>query len=482
MRVAVSRVAILVAAATAVADASPADAQARRERPRVSGAMAEDAQVPTAPAPSVAPGQPCPGNLQLTWNVSSIQGADSIRWELRRGSDFVSPTGPDRQTVSGAGFGASGAATLDLREHGPVMAGERYYVRIVAVGGGEEVSQRSPSVLYDPQEVYSDFQLSPGESGGLQLSFTWGGGGQLRQCLDRVFYELKAGQPFTNPTGAEPGRLDGQVLSGQTGSHAVDLTPYGAGNYYLRVVGKYGGATTEDDVGRRGAGLPITVGATPTATATATATVTPTQPVATATTTATATATATITPTSTQPVSTATPTPTMTPTYTPTFVVTPTPTPTATATFTPTFTPSYTPTFTPSYTPTTPPAAQVAPEDPRFNNPLDIPLDQTISVLDFVSYPDGDTEDRVRYSVTGMNSNPSLPGGRARLVVAVSCFGTGTAEVQLFTGGQTYSCGQTVVDREVTADSDTGSIAITAVGGSGTYVQWVLTGTATRLN
>jgi hypothetical protein len=38
------------------------------------------------------------------------------------------------------------------------------------------------------------------------------------------------------------------------------------------------------------------------------------------------------------------------------------------------------------------------------------------------------------------------------------------------------------VDREVTNDSRTGQVTITAVGGSGTYVQWVLTGTATRVN
>jgi hypothetical protein len=159
-------------------------------------------------------------------------------------------------------------------------------------------------------------------------------------------------------------------------------------------------------------------------------------------------------------------------------------TPSATVTFTPSWTPTSTATatFTPSYTPTTPPPDQVAPEDPRFNSPLEIPLDNTVSVLDFVSYPGGDTEDRVRYSVTGMNPDPTQSGGRARLVIAVSCFGENTDQIELFTGGQTFSCGQTLVDREVTADSDTGSIVITAVGGEGTYVQWVLTGTATRLN
>jgi len=125
---------------------------------------------------------------------------------------------------------------------------------------------------------------------------------------------------------------------------------------------------------------------------------------------------------------------------------------------------------------------QTAPPDATFNNPLNIPLDNTVSVLDFVSFPDGDTEDRVRYDVTGMNPNPSLSGGRARLVISASCFGTNTDQIQFFTNSQTFSCGQTVVDREVTEASATGTITITAVGGVGTYVQWVLTGTATRVN
>ena len=105
-----------------------------------------------------------------------------------------------------------------------------------------------------------------------------------------------------------------------------------------------------------------------------------------------------------------------------------------------------------------------------------------MSVTDFVSYSDGDREDRVRFSISGMNNNSALSGGRARLIIAASCFGTNVEQVQFFTGGQTYSCGQTLIDREVTADSNTGSIVITAVGGEGTYVQWVLTGTATRTN
>lgn len=160
------------------------------------------------------------------------------------------------------------------------------------------------------------------------------------------------------------------------------------------------------------------------------------------------------------------------------------PSPTPTASHTPTVAVQQeqaTPTFTPSYTPTTA-AAQIAPEDPRFNNDLNIELDTTASVLEFVSFPDGDTEDRVRYDVTGMNQNASLSGGRARLVISATCFGENIDQIQFFTGGQTYSCGETLVDREVTANSDTGSVVITAIGGEGTYVQWVLTGTATRVN
>jgi uncharacterized protein YraI len=179
--------------------------------------------------------------------------------------------------------------------------------------------------------------------------------------------------------------------------------------------------------------------------------------------------------------------PTLTPTFTPSFTPTASPTLNVTATFTPSYTPTTqlqqpTATFTPSYTPTTPPAAQEAPPDANFNAPLNIPLDSTASVTDFVSFPGGDTQDRVRWDISGMNPNSALSGGRARLTLAVSCFGTGLENITFFTGGSSFGCGQTIVDREVTADSRTGQVTISAVGGEGTYVQWVLTGTAVRVN
>jgi uncharacterized protein YraI len=175
------------------------------------------------------------------------------------------------------------------------------------------------------------------------------------------------------------------------------------------------------------------------------------------------------------PAYTATNTPAYTPTaqYTPTFTYTPTRTPTMQFTpyytNTPTRTPTlqYTPTFT--YTPTV--SGNVAPPDANFNNPLTIPYNSTASVTDFVSYPDGDTIDKVRYDVSGM---PQI--GTANLTITASCFGTGTQHVTFSTGGQTVACGQTVVARTITTDSKTGTITITAVGGTNTYIQWVLTG------
>lgn len=185
------------------------------------------------------------------------------------------------------------------------------------------------------------------------------------------------------------------------------------------------------------------------------------------------------------PSPTSTPTPTLAngiaqPTATATMTNTPTHTPmvntaTFTPSYTPTFTPSYTATFTPTFTPTSP--VPIAPPDAEFNAPLNVPYNGgSVSTTDFVSYPQGDTEDKVRYSVTNM---PQV--GTARLTITASCFGTGTAFIQFTTGGQTFSCGQTIVNRLVTRDSNTGTITITAVGapsGGATYVQWVLTGSA----
>lgn len=123
---------------------------------------------------------------------------------------------------------------------------------------------------------------------------------------------------------------------------------------------------------------------------------------------------------------------------------------------------------------------QIAPQDSNYV--LNAPLDQTVTLSDVVSYPNGDTEDRVSYNVTGLNNNVALPGGRAQLVITATCTGTNPEQIQFRGDGQNATCGQNVINREVNADSDTGGVQITAVGGTGTYVQWTLTATVTRLN
>jgi uncharacterized protein YraI len=137
------------------------------------------------------------------------------------------------------------------------------------------------------------------------------------------------------------------------------------------------------------------------------------------------------------------------------------------------------PTATASYTPTATLAAIVAPPDSNYA--MQVPLDQTVSVTDFVSFPDGDTEDVVSYGVTGLNNSVALPGGQAALTLSFSCFGTGTQFISFIVDGQTRSCGQSY-NRTVNADSNTGAVRVRATGGEATYVQWVVTGSAPRTN
>lgn len=174
------------------------------------------------------------------------------------------------------------------------------------------------------------------------------------------------------------------------------------------------------------------------------------------------------------------------PTHTPTITNTPTPTNTATATNTPTPTPTSTVTPTPTTTDTPRPSPtvviQIAPDDTNPNSPLNVLLGNTVSVSDFVSYPDGDTEDVVSWDVSGMEDDTSAPNGRAHLIITATCFGDDTSSVEFVIDDQIYECGDTLVDEDITFNSKTGSVTIIAFRGEDAYTQWVLTGTATRLD
>ena len=161
---------------------------------------------------------------------------------------------------------------------------------------------------------------------------------------------------------------------------------------------------------------------------------------------------------------------------------------TATATATavpPTPTATTAPTEEVTVSPDTPTATdvpvQVAPTDAA-NYQLTIPLGDTTTISDVVSYPSGDHEDRVAFDISGLEFNRNLPGGQARLVIIASCIGTGTESVTFFAGGRLYHCGDTIIDRNATVATRSGSIVVTAARGENVYVTWSLTGSAVRAN
>jgi uncharacterized protein YraI len=158
------------------------------------------------------------------------------------------------------------------------------------------------------------------------------------------------------------------------------------------------------------------------------------------------------------------------------------PQPTTQAPVQPTDAPTEQPTEAPTEAPVQPteaPTQQVAPDDG--NHSANINLDGAIVVSDYVSYPNGDTEDTIFYRVDGLNNSVALPGGQATYTVVLTCSGNGTQYIQMEMQGSTYGCGQ-VATRIVNADSNNGVIRIRATGGSDTYVQWTLNVTAPRVN
>ncbi|MEO8396622.1 MAG: hypothetical protein ABI700_26755, partial [Chloroflexota bacterium] len=123
---------------------------------------------------------------------------------------------------------------------------------------------------------------------------------------------------------------------------------------------------------------------------------------------------------------------------------------------------------------------RVAPNDANYQ--LNLALGGTGSVSDAVSFPAGDHEDRVFFDITGLDSNTTGADGRAHLLISATCSGTGTETVTFFAAGRLYHCGDTIVDRTVTAENRSGSILVTAASGDNTYVEWSLTGSAARAN
>jgi uncharacterized repeat protein (TIGR01451 family) len=224
---------------------------------------------PVTPTPTMSSGT-CKAVVTYSWNVSNIPDANRVLWELKKGSDFTNLESPEngREDV-GASNNIQGSVTIDLREYGQVLNGTKYYFRVVAKDGTNDVARRSDSVKFDlnysPDNTYSanTFPQDP-----YQVSFIWNLPNDIKNCSDHAFYEIKRNSNFTRFRGSEPGRLDGGELQDTDDSRNFNLSQYGQGSYYFRIVGKSGGNAQDDDVGTRGSAVMVEVGqqATPTPT------------------------------------------------------------------------------------------------------------------------------------------------------------------------------------------------------------------------
>lgn len=128
---------------------------------------------------------------------------------------------------------------------------------------------------------------------------------------------------------------------------------------------------------------------------------------------------------------------------------------------------------TPTYgaAPTVAPTSLIAPVDGIYS--WVIPYNGSSEISEYVSYPDGDVEDRINYDISGMSASP--PGNTGHLNVFATCEGVGAGTIQVKVGTRVFPCnGQVIFALLVTDDSRTGTIRVTATGPA--YVHWTLNG------
>lgn len=164
-----------------------------------------------------------------------------------------------------------------------------------------------------------------------------------------------------------------------------------------------------------------------------------------------------------------------------TYTATPTSTVSADASETPPTDAPPTATYTPSVTPTTPPAAQVAPpdEEQRFfelNVASPNPNAQQVTISDVISYPGGDTADRIRYQVSGFSQSIFS----AEVLITITCSGPGAENAMVapnFGRNVPRPCSGYSRTVRHTNDSDFGNYEVFLESGNDAYVTWTMTAT-----
>lgn len=124
--------------------------------------------------------------------------------------------------------------------------------------------------------------------------------------------------------------------------------------------------------------------------------------------------------------------------------------------------------------------AQIAPDDQQqITFELNItgsPNERSVTVSDVISYPNGDTADRIRYEITGF----SQAVFSAEVLVTVTCSGPGAGDAKIASNfGRTpsQSCSGYSRTMRHTNDSDFQNFEIWLESGSDAYVTWTLTAT-----
>lgn len=123
------------------------------------------------------------------------------------------------------------------------------------------------------------------------------------------------------------------------------------------------------------------------------------------------------------------------------------------------------------------PGAQTAPpEDTQYFFELDISGTRTATVSNQISYPNGDTFDRVRYEVTGFTQVVAS----AEVLVTVTCSGPGAENAQIsdnFARRVPQSCNGYTRTIRHTNDSDFQNFEIWLESGNNAFVTWTVTAT-----
>jgi len=154
--------------------------------------------------------------------------------------------------------------------------------------------------------------------------------------------------------------------------------------------------------------------------------------------------------------------------------------PTATATGTPTVSTQPTATPTPSFTPTataspTAPIQTAPPDNQQQTVEVDLSSNNNQIVLTGdVSYPTGDTADRIRYEVTGFTQSRFS----ADILVTFSCTGSGASNARISSNfgrnGPQQPCNGYSRTQTHTDDSDFANYEIYLDSGDNVYVSWTM--------